>query len=123
MSGDPRLSNTERIVDAEAPGALALPDHAPMTPGDGAVRTRVDEILTAPSLEAVLLRDLRPVIANLDLLIPARYGALLGSTLDALRALPGERRSAPVEALAGLLVEERALRDMLDRYRNVLLKG
>ena len=112
----------ERLLDDLPEGAAALPERLDLSPSEEQVRARLDEVVRPRSFDERLQDFLRPGVADREILSPARYGALLDSALDKLRALAPEDDPEMREAV-GVLVEEQALRQLLDAYRNMLVKG
>ncbi len=81
-------------------------------------------MLSPPSVEQTLLESLRPLISERDLLSPSGYEAAREAAGPALRAalatLPDSRDREAVEQALQLLNDDKALRDLLNTYRNLL---
>jgi hypothetical protein len=112
----------ERLLEDRPGGETALPERLDLSPSEEQLRPRLDEVVRPRSFDERLQDFLRPRVADREILAPARFGGLLDSALDKLRLLAPEDDPVMREAVE-VLAEEQALRQLLDSYRNLLVKG
>jgi hypothetical protein len=112
----------ERLLEDRPGGEAALPERLDLPPSEDQLRARLDEVVRPRSFDERLQDFLRPTVTDREILAPARYGALLDSALGKMRALAPEGDPLMREAVE-VLAEEQALRQLLDTYRNMLVKG
>lgn len=106
-----------------------LPERQELTPPTDGVKAQLAQLLDTPNTDRYLDNQLRPTVANRDLLLPGRFAQALQATLEGLTAAAeqGQDRS-PDEARAlnravRLLKDEAGLRDLVAMYRSALYQG
>jgi type III secretion protein X len=123
----------DAIVDspgsAGAPEALLPPGAGALAPAAQAHVSALDGLLAAVNLDALLDAAIRPGLADADLLMPARFQAVVEAVQSRLHDLADARRHAdpPLGRLlaeaAAVLDEEAGLRDLLRTSLRSLLQG
>jgi hypothetical protein len=118
----------EQILVGSEKGADALPQSTGLFPSDGPRRFHLDEAIRGKaSLEETLLSHLSPEIQNRQILIPARYHAAMKETCESLKEEVEKRGASPNQKIltraVTLLEREKDHMDLLNYFRNVLLKG
>ncbi|MBB1625155.1 hypothetical protein [Achromobacter sp. UMC71] len=106
-----------------------LPDRQEMAPPAEGIKAQLAQLLDTPGTDRYLDSQLRPPLANRDLLLPGKFGQALQSALDGL-ATAAERAqdSNPDDARAlnravRLLKDEAGLRELVSMYRSALYQG
>lgn len=102
-----------------------LPDRHLLSPSEISDRPQLEQIFAKTSLDDYIAERLRPRIFDADLLMPARFRAVLFSLRSCLRTLARRNPAAAksLGRLAAILDEERDLSDLLQMYRSALLQG
>ncbi|CAB3666135.1 MAG: type III secretion apparatus assembly protein SctX [Achromobacter pulmonis] len=106
-----------------------LPERQELAPPTDGVKAQLAQLLDTPNTGRYLDQQLRPAIANRDLLLPGKFAQTLQATLDSLAAAAEQRQDAsPDEARAlnravRLLKDEAGLRDLVTMYRSALYQG
>lgn len=106
-----------------------LPERQELAPPTDGVKAQLAQLLDTPNTDRHLDQQLRPGIANRDLLLPGKFAQALHSTLDSLAAAAEQRQDvSPEEARAlnravRLLKDEAGLRDLVTMYRSALYQG
>ncbi len=104
-----------------------LPDSGQVLPSEAPPARHLDRLLKPPSLENRLVAFLKPDITRKEILVPARYRALMedvhGHLHIAAQNASGTDGSRVLENAARLLGQELKDMDLLNMYRSVLLKG
>lgn len=111
----------ERIIHGGEAVDRQLPERNAPAPTGEQLRVRLDEMLNAPALDALLRGSVKLRVTDKSLLAPGRYQALLDEAQFELRSRVGGDRNAL--AKAALLEEERQLRDLLNTLRNILVRA
>lgn len=106
---------------------VPLPDAAHMPPAEQLNRPEIDRLLHQPNLQDFLASQLRPEIADRQLLTPQRFEKTLRQAAQSLRDLSstdaGRTPSPAVSKAARALSEEANLRELLNMYRSTLFQG
>lgn len=117
----------ERISITSGPEVARLPQTADVVPGDIAVEQKLADILYSPSWQQQLLDAIRTQVENREMLVPARYQAMLESAQEHLRLAAEKEENdedrEDLEAAAKFLDGAKELRDLLNTYRHLLHKG
>jgi len=102
-----------------------LPERRNLTPTDDPVRTQLTQLLEKSNIGHVLEEALRPEIGNRDLLMPARFRAVLQQVQKDLAALADQsgNDSRILSRAVRVLKNEAELRDLVAMYRSVLYQG
>jgi hypothetical protein len=106
---------------------VPLPNAAHLPPAEQLNRPELDRLLHQPNLQDFLASQLRPEIADRQLLTPQRFEITLRQAAQTLRDLPSTgntRESSPaLSKAARALGEETNLRELLNMYRSTLFQG
>lgn len=114
------------VLTAQDLEGAQLPQLASFAPSEEAMEAQLPQ-LQASVFDDRVLSALRPILKNRDILSPSRYQALADQMPAALEsaaanAPEGESRDVLLAA-AGLLKEEKTLRDLLSLLRHALHKA
>ena len=116
----------DRIIRSAQDQAIGrLPSEGRLPPSEIPSPERLDQLLHMSTLSDVLRDELMPPIADRSLLMPDTFQNTLTEFLshyDDLKAKYAEHAKVFAEARA-VLREERDLRELLDYFKNALLKG
>ncbi|WP_063581924.1 hypothetical protein [Achromobacter ruhlandii] len=106
-----------------------LPERQELTPPADGVKAQLAQLLDTPNTDRYLDNQLRPTLANRDLLLPGKFAQALQATLDGLSAAAEQSQDRnPEDARAlnravRLLKDEAGLRDLVAMYRSALYQG
>ncbi|AKP88212.1 hypothetical protein [Achromobacter ruhlandii] len=106
-----------------------LPERQELTPPADGVKAQLAQLLDTPNTDRYLDNQLRPTLANRDLLLPGKFAQALQATLDGLSAAAEQSQDrSPEDARAlnravRLLKDEAGLRDLVAMYRSALYQG
>lgn len=112
----------ERIIHGGETADRQLPERNALAPTGEQLRVRLDEMLNAPALDALLRGSVKPQVTDKSLLAPGCYQTLLDEAQREMRSRAGGNRNA-LDQAALLLEEERRLRDLLNALRNILVQA
>lgn len=105
----------------------ALPQEGSVSPSGASLTNHLNELIADLSLKQGLLDAIRPKLADLSILLPQNFSALLSEVRSLTEAAGNgevDRNSRQrLEELAGLLREELALLDQLNQARSQLLQA
>lgn len=114
----------ERILYDGGPADVRLPDGDALAPGEGIVEVQLDAVLMQAGKDDEVLAFIRPTLGDRSMTLPMRFSAMLDTVLDRLEAVLQARPDDPAIAkAAAILRDEATLRDMINDYRKVLLRG
>jgi hypothetical protein len=118
----------EQILRQDDLKSARLPDRtASLLPSEDHPSVRLNELFRAASLDRRILAFLKPELQDKNILIPARYHAILREVQERLKKEAEKRKSGKggdtLESAAELLEEEKELMVLLDTYRNLLHQG
>ncbi|WP_315124566.1 hypothetical protein [Comamonas antarctica] len=118
----------ENITYARQQIAAPMPERGETPPPDVRVHAQLDQLLQRPSMDSRLDEALRPLIANRDLLLAARFRETLRKLLAQLRkaagsATKGSERARVLNRAVRLLSDELDLRELEQMYRSALYQG
>lgn len=106
-----------------------LPERQELAPPADGVKAQLAQLLDTPNTDRYLDSQLRPTLANRDLLLPGKFAQALQATLDGLSAAAEQSQDRnPEDARAlnravRLLKDEAGLRDLVAMYRSALYQG
>lgn len=106
-----------------------LPERQELTPPADGVKAQLAQLLDTPNTDRYLDNQLRPTLANRDLLLPGKFAQALQATLDGLSAAAEQSQDRnPEDArtlnrAVRLLKDEAGLRDLVAMYRSALYQG
>lgn len=118
----------EQILKSGESETAKLPvDRSAILPSDDHLKIQLNRLFNAPSLDDQILSLLKPALLNKNILIPARYQALLKSIQRKIKKAAEKNKSGKGERAlaeaAELLEEEQELLELLNTYRNILHKA
>ena len=118
----------ETITYARQQNDAPMPERSQALPPEIGVRAQLDQLLQKPSMDSRLDQALRPLIANRDLLLAARFRETLRKLLAQLRkaagsATKGSERARVLNRAVRLLSDELDLRELEQMYRSALYQG
>jgi type III secretion protein X len=120
---DRGLDSVTRTSRPEVP----LPDAAHLPPAEQLNRPEIDNVLHQPNLKEFVANQLRPEIADRQLLTPQRFERTLRQAAQSMRDLSstdnGRPPSPALSKAARALTEEANLRELLSMYRSTLYQG
>ena len=101
------------------------PERRSLPPPSHGVKAHLAELLNTPDTSRYLNTALQPTITNSELLLPAKYHAILSKSLKDLRtaAAQNSEGSRAVNRAVRLLNEEIGLRELAQMYRSALYQG
>ncbi len=117
-----------RVGPIEAAGQH-LPERQELAPPADGVKAQLAQLLDTPNIDRYLDSQLRPTVANRDLLLPGKFAQALQATLDGLSAAAEQSQDRnPEDARAlnravRLLKDEAGLRELVAMYRSALYQG
>ena len=106
-----------------------LPERQELAPPAEGVKAQLAQLLDTPNIDRYLDSQLRPTVANRDLLLPGKFAQALQATLEGLSAAAEQSQDHnPEDARAlnravRLLKDEAGLRDLVAMYRSALYQG
>ena len=106
-----------------------LPERQELAPPADGVKAQLAQLLDTPNIDRYLDGQLRPPVANRDLLLPGKFAQALQTTLEGLSAAAEQSQDRnPEDARAlnravRLLKDEAGLRDLVAMYRSALYQG
>lgn len=106
-----------------------LPERQELAPPADGVKAQLAQLLDTPNIDRYLDSQLRPTVANRDLLLPGKFAQALQATLDGLSAAAEQSQDRnPEDARAlnravRLLKDEAGLRELVAMYRSALYQG
>lgn len=106
-----------------------LPDRQELAPPADGIKAQLAQLLDTPGTDRYLDSQLRPPLANRDLLLPGKFGQALQSALDGLAAAAEQTQDRhPEDArtlnrAVRLLKDEAGLRELVSMYRSALYQG
>lgn len=106
-----------------------LPERQELAPPADGVKAQLAQLLDTPNIDRYLDGQLRPTVANRDLLLPGKFAQALQATLEGLFAAAEQSQDRnPEDARAlnravRLLKDEAGLRDLVAMYRSALYQG
>ena len=106
-----------------------LPERQELAPPADGVKAQLAQLLDTPNIDRYLDGQLRPTVANRDLLLPGKFAQALQATLEGLSAAAEQSQDRnPEDARAlnravRLLKDEAGLRDLVAMYRSALYQG
>ncbi len=106
-----------------------LPERQELAPPTDGVKAQLAQLLDTPNIDRYLDSQLRPTVANRDLLLPGKFAQALQATLDGLSAAAEQSQDRnPEDARAlnravRLLKDEAGLRELVAMYRSALYQG
>lgn len=118
----------ETITYARQQNDAPMPERGQAPPPETGLRAQLDQLLQKPSMDSRLDQALRPLIANRDLLLPARFRETLGKVRTQLRkaagsAPEGSEQARVLNRAVRLLNDESDLRELEHMYRSALYQG
>jgi hypothetical protein len=118
----------DRAIEKIVRGAHRKVDPGPaadLSPAESQSRPLLEQLFALPNLEDYLASELAPCIADPSLLLPGRFEQALREGLDALLAAEQEdpRNAHLFRRATRLMREQSELRDLVQMYRQALLKG
>ncbi|HLC15574.1 MAG TPA: hypothetical protein VJL89_05045 [Thermodesulfovibrionia bacterium] len=104
-----------------------LPESMPLIPGEIPLESHLNEVFYSPSIEETIAASLAPQVKNKEILIASNYHKVIEKTYEQLKdsaqqAVSEEEKTALTKAIA-LVQEEMELVELLQSYRQLLLKG
>jgi len=101
------------------------PERRSLPPPSQGVKAHLAELLNTPDTARYLYAVLQPTITNPELLLPAKFHAILAKALKDLRttAAKKDESSRTINRAVRLLNEEVGLRELAQMYRSALYQG
>ena len=117
----------DKITHVATTQSGGLPEQQLLTPAAEAQRPLIDELLALPNMASFLQNSIRPEIGDGDMLLGANFREAHQSALKSLQT-EAEKCDDPagkklLNRATRLLQDDKALRDLVDEYRNALHQG